>query len=128
MSKFVQVTKDSLVEAVSNCQHISKIGTEISGAHFCLYFTGKKLDQESLIGYSAKPELALVPVFYLADWYLKKVPLTKEDEAVGRWLSAALDDPKTCDEMKADINRWMDSKEYPKAKEVKPFDNDLETE
>lgn len=26
---------------------------------------------------------------------------------VGRWLSAALDDPRVCDGMKADINRWF---------------------
>lgn len=26
---------------------------------------------------------------------------------VGRWLSAALDDPQVCDEMKADIRAWM---------------------
>ena len=28
---------------------------------------------------------------------------------VGRWLSAALDDPNVCDEMKADIRRWFAS-------------------
>lgn len=27
--------------------------------------------------------------------------------ALGAWLSAALDDPKVCDAMKADINRWF---------------------
>jgi hypothetical protein len=27
---------------------------------------------------------------------------------VGKWLSAALDDPKVCDEMKEDIRLWMD--------------------
>ena len=26
---------------------------------------------------------------------------------VGGWLSAALDDPNVCDQMKADINRWF---------------------
>lgn len=26
---------------------------------------------------------------------------------VGRWLSAALEDPNVCDEMKADIKTWM---------------------
>lgn len=29
--------------------------------------------------------------------------------AVGGWLSAALDDPKVCDAMKADIDRWFSS-------------------
>ena len=28
---------------------------------------------------------------------------------VGAWLSAALDDPNVCDEMKADIRTWMDA-------------------
>ena len=28
---------------------------------------------------------------------------------VGGWLSAALDDPNVCDQMKADINRWFSS-------------------
>lgn len=29
--------------------------------------------------------------------------------AVGSWLSAALDDPKVCAEMKADIREWFDN-------------------
>ena len=39
--------------------------------------------------------------------------LLEEHEAVqasvdvGGWLSAALDDPNVCDQMKADINRWF---------------------
>lgn len=28
--------------------------------------------------------------------------------AIGSWLSAALDDPNVCDEMKRDINEWFD--------------------
>lgn len=28
---------------------------------------------------------------------------------LGRWMSAALDDPKVCDEMKDDIRRWFSS-------------------
>jgi hypothetical protein len=28
---------------------------------------------------------------------------------IGRWLSAALDDPASCDEFKGDIERWMDA-------------------
>lgn len=41
--------------------------------------------------------------------------LLEEHEAVqasvdvGGWLSAALDDPNVCDQMKADINRWFSS-------------------
>jgi hypothetical protein len=30
-------------------------------------------------------------------------------EAVGAWLSAALDDPAVCEAMKADIRRWFDA-------------------
>ena len=29
-------------------------------------------------------------------------------EAIGRWMSAALDDPKVCDEMKKDVNTYFD--------------------
>ena len=29
--------------------------------------------------------------------------------AIGSWLSAALDDPKVCEEMKRDIRLWMDA-------------------
>lgn len=28
-------------------------------------------------------------------------------EGIGRWLSAALDDPNVCDDMKADIQKWF---------------------
>lgn len=31
------------------------------------------------------------------------------DQLVGKWLSAALDDPSVCDAMKADIQAWMNS-------------------
>jgi len=30
---------------------------------------------------------------------------------IGKWLSAALEDPNVCDEMKADIVAWFTSKE-----------------
>lgn len=30
-------------------------------------------------------------------------------DGLGHWLSAALDDPKVCDEMKIDIRRWMEA-------------------
>ncbi len=33
--------------------------------------------------------------------------LREAGEAIGSWLSAALDDPKVCDEMKRDIRRWF---------------------
>lgn len=32
---------------------------------------------------------------------------------LGAWMSAALDDPKVCDEMKADIRAWMDTIDFP---------------
>ena len=38
---------------------------------------------------------------------------TPEDIAIGAWHAAALEDPKVCPSMKYDINRWMDSKEWP---------------
>ena len=38
---------------------------------------------------------------------------TPEDVAIGAWHAAALEDPKVCPSMKYDINRWMDSKEWP---------------
>jgi hypothetical protein len=34
----------------------------------------------------------------------------KADDAIGRWLSAALEDPNVCAEMKADINAWFEAK------------------
>ena len=42
-----------------------------------------------------------------------KAPLGRSETspelwAVGSWLSAALDDPKVCAEMKRDINEWFD--------------------
>jgi hypothetical protein len=30
-------------------------------------------------------------------------------DGIGRWLSAALDDPKVCAEMKTDIEEWMEA-------------------
>lgn len=30
-----------------------------------------------------------------------------EDEALGAWMSAALDDPRVCDQMKRDIEAWF---------------------
>ena len=39
----------------------------------------------------------------------KIVAQEAKDNYVGRWLSAALDDPSVCEEMKADIRLWMAS-------------------
>ena len=48
--------------------------------------------------------------------YLKRVrKLTPADDALGSWMSAALEDPKVCDEMKRDIKTWMDSFQYPES-------------
>jgi hypothetical protein len=33
---------------------------------------------------------------------------TPEDDRMGWWLSAALEDPKVCEKMKADIKAWFD--------------------
>lgn len=45
-----------------------------------------------------KPRMGVVP--------------TAQDEKIGSWLAAALDDAKVCPSMKLDINRWMDSKAW----------------
>lgn len=34
---------------------------------------------------------------------------TEEDAALGAWMSAALEDPNVCEEMKQDIRNWFDS-------------------
>lgn len=35
--------------------------------------------------------------------------LTSVNARIGKWLSAALDDPNVCDEMKIDIRAWFDA-------------------
>ena len=47
-----------------------------------------------------------------------KRKLTIEDIRIGGWLSAALDDQKVCDLMKADIRAWMETFEYSNVLEV----------
>lgn len=44
-----------------------------------------------------------------AEPYAHDLPYIAARDGVGKWLSAALDDPKVCDEMKADINRWLEA-------------------
>lgn len=39
----------------------------------------------------------------------KEARVKEANLAVGKWLSAALDDPKVCTEMKADIQFWMET-------------------
>lgn len=36
-------------------------------------------------------------------------PVSREADELGKWLSAALDDPNVCDAMKADINAWFNA-------------------
>lgn len=36
--------------------------------------------------------------------------MTKEEKELGKWLSAALDDPHSCEEFKEDIVNWFNSK------------------
>lgn len=38
-----------------------------------------------------------------------KREMIKEDEAIGSWLSAAMEDPKVCTAMKDDIDKWFDT-------------------
>ena len=48
----------------------------------------------------------------VSDWNTRHVPVPEEvreaDVRIGVWLSAALEDPKVCDKMKADINNWFE--------------------
>ena len=37
--------------------------------------------------------------------------LKKKNEAIGPWLSAALEDPNICKEMKQDIEYWFEEEE-----------------
>lgn len=41
-----------------------------------------------------------------------KTEVSPEDERIGAWLAAALEDRKVSPCMKFDINRWLDSKEW----------------
>ena len=43
---------------------------------------------------------------------VKRYIPSAEDEKMGGWLAAALDDPKVCPTMKFDINRWLDSRAW----------------
>ena len=43
---------------------------------------------------------------------LEKQRLQDGNARVGKWLSAALDDPDVCAEMKADIREWFRCQEY----------------
>lgn len=40
----------------------------------------------------------------------KIIELRSVDDRIGFWLSAALDDPNVCEEMKADIRAWFDAR------------------
>ena len=35
--------------------------------------------------------------------------MREANEALGSWMSAAMDDPSVCDAMKADIRRWFEA-------------------
>jgi hypothetical protein len=41
-----------------------------------------------------------------------KRELTPQDDAMGAWLSAAIDDPGVCAEMKRDILAWMEQYDW----------------
>lgn len=59
---------------------------------------------------------------------MNKSIATKEDWEVGKWLSAALDDKMVCQEMKDDINKWMESKEWPEEETETKSTNQLNIE
>jgi hypothetical protein len=42
--------------------------------------------------------------------FLEELRRAEHNDKIGKWLSAALDDIKVCDEMKADIRAWMGDK------------------
>ena len=42
---------------------------------------------------------------------LKKHRLQDANKRIAKWLSAALDDPQVCEEMKADIRAWFEVQE-----------------
>jgi hypothetical protein len=49
----------------------------------------------------------------------RNVVVQEEHPEIGKWLSAALDDPMVCKEMKTDINNWFNAgAPYPLVKEL----------
>ncbi len=52
---------------------------------------------------------AIVERLLLADRAARDGGLREASLSVGKWMSAALDDPDVCDEMKADINEWFNA-------------------
>jgi hypothetical protein len=56
-----------------------------------------------------------------------KVKMTAADWAIGKWLSAALDDPTACKEIKADIHEWFKEKDMssPPIKDVPEYDENI---
>ena len=74
----------------------------------------KSMTVEKLIGecrwYPPECENAAIELARrLEEAQQKIVAQEAKDNYVGRWLSAALDDPSVCEEMKADIGLWMAS-------------------
>jgi hypothetical protein len=48
---------------------------------------------------------------------------TPADRKIGAWLSAALDDPKVCEEFRADILEWFEEKEMTSShKDIPEYD------
>lgn len=45
----------------------------------------------------------------VAEWHVAEfiVATVNRDDRIGKWLSAALEDPQVCEEMKADIRHWF---------------------
>lgn len=52
----------------------------------------------------------------LREWRLIALNDAVRNRRVAKWLSAALEDPSTCNEMKADIRAWFDAAEMLKDK------------
>ena len=77
-------------------------------------FTGPEMDAAAQARWPKDGQMLERNAFregaYWAAEALAAAPLPQAGElwAVGSWLSAALDDPKVCAEMKADINAWFE--------------------
>lgn len=75
--------------------------------HHWDYF-GDEIDGEPV--YSCKHCEAIKPVEDADDALASpSPPVSREADELGKWLSAAMDDPNVCDAMKADINAWFNA-------------------
>lgn len=67
---------------------------------------GNVVGEDAEFGIGPTPVIALLFAFGKAGVMLEDDG-TSRDDLVGKWLSAALEDPAVCAEMKADILAWF---------------------